>query len=93
MLHAEGDNFTFWGSGRYLEHGQALLEQGVEGGLQPDGQILEELIKCLCRKEMHGSAYKAVTETMKVCASHVLVVMMTRGGLVPWAGFSSNKCW
>ncbi|KAK9863255.1 hypothetical protein WJX84_010814 [Apatococcus fuscideae] len=49
----------------FLEHGQALLEQGVAGGLQPDGQILEELINCLCRKEMHGAAYKAVTETMK----------------------------
>ncbi|KAK9868952.1 hypothetical protein WJX84_008719 [Apatococcus fuscideae] len=48
-----------------MEHGQALLQQGVEGGLQPDGPVLEELIKCLCRKEMHGAAYKAVTETMK----------------------------
>ena len=74
-----------------MEHGQTLLEQGVEGGLQPDGQILEELIKCLCRKEMHGSAYKAVTETMKVCASHVLLVKLFIGGIAPWAGVSQQQ--
>ena len=67
---------------RYLEHGQALMDQGVEGGLQPDSQILEELIKCLCRREMHGAAYTTVTKTMKACARSGLHVTVSAFGAI-----------